>query len=72
MHSRAQHESLPSSLCPRSHPQVPVATTVPAYIITHTLNTNRIETLTSRLVNHEDGRFVVAADRTVRIARGHA
>jgi hypothetical protein len=53
-------------------PQVSALTTVTAYLITNTFSTNRIEAVTGRLVNHDDGSFVVGQDRTVRIARGHA
>ena len=52
-------------------PQVSALTTVTAYLITNTFSTNRIEAVTGRLVNHDDGSFVVTADRIVRIARGH-
>jgi hypothetical protein len=44
---------------------------VTAYLITNTFSSNRIETVTGRLANHDDGIFVVGQDRTVPIARGH-
>lgn len=47
--------------------------TVTAYVITHTLQTNWIETITGHPKHQPDRSSSVAGDeRTVRIARGHA
>jgi hypothetical protein len=49
------HASLSSLLCPWSYPQVSASTIVTAHVITHTLSTNRIETVTGRLTHKPDG-----------------